>query len=238
MEKNFISEEDKVVLRKVAKYLRSYNMRSGVIQIEGDFYNNPTRAFEYLTNFSNNWSVEIPDFFKPYLQEIATKVLRNIDDLDIENINYDHIEFEIDTADSTLEINRYWGYEEPGDSTGLTWGDDTDDTEMVERLIGEIRASDASINSDGIVRLDYSGGGDSGFLESSFDGGGSVPAEIEDWCYRVLEDNYGGWEINEGSQGYFIFDVNNRTIELEHTLNEQHEESDTIFSINFGKPKE
>ena len=39
MEKNFISEEDKVVLRKVAKYLRSYNMRSGVIQIEGDFYN-------------------------------------------------------------------------------------------------------------------------------------------------------------------------------------------------------
>jgi hypothetical protein len=109
---------------------------------------------------------------------------------------------------------------------------------MVEELIAEIRASDATINSDGIARLDYSGGGDSGYLESSFDGGGRVPKEVEDWCYRVLEDNYGGWEINEGSQGYFLFNVTNRTIELEHTYNEEVEKSDTIFSINFGKPKE
>lgn len=238
MKENFISEEDKVVLRKVAKYLKSYNIRSGIIQIEEDFYNDPESALERTTNFSNNWSVEIPDFFKPYLGEMLTKALSNIDDLDIDSTNYDHIEFEIDAVDSTLEITRYWGYEEPGDTSGMTWGDDTEDTEMVERLIGEIRASDATIDSDGIVRLDYSGGGDSGYLESSFDGGGRVPSEIEDWCYRVLEDNHGGWEINEGSQGYFIFNVNNRTIELEHTLNENVEESDTIFSINFGKPKE
>jgi hypothetical protein len=238
MEKNFISEEDKVVLRKVSKYLRSYNLSSGIITIEGDFYNDLESAFERTTNFSNNWSVEIPDFFKPYLEEIVTKSLRNIDDLDIDGLNYDNVEFEIDTVDSTLEITRFWGYEEPGDGSGYTWGDDTEDTEMVEGLIAEIRASDATINSDGIARLDYSGGGDSGYLESSFDGGGRVPKEVEDWCYRVLEDNYGGWEINEGSQGYFLFNVTNRTIELEHTYNEEVEKSDTIFSINFGKPKE
>lgn len=238
MEINFISEEDKVVLRKVVKYLRSYNLRSGIITIENDFYNDPESALERTTNFSNNWSIEIPDFFKPYLEEIVTKSLRNIDDLDIDGLNYDNVEFEIDTVDSTLEITRFWGYDEPGDGSGLTWGDDTEDTEMVERLIAEIRASDATIDSDGIVRLDYSGGGDSGYLENSFEGGGRVPKDVEDWCYEVLENNYDGWEVNEGSQGYFLFNVTNRTIELEHTYNQQVEESDTIFSINFGKPKE
>ena len=73
MEKNFISEEDKVVLRKVAKYLKSYNIRSGVIQVEYDYYHNPERFIRNLSNFSNEWSVEIPDFFRPYLGEIIEK---------------------------------------------------------------------------------------------------------------------------------------------------------------------
>lgn len=235
MENNFITDNDKAILRQVAKYLRSYDMRSGVIQIENDFYNDLDAASRHISNFSNNWGVEVPDFFNPYLEEIIKRSLRKLDYLDNDSINYDHVDIEIDSVDFTLTITRYYGYEQPGDSGGVTWGDDTDDGEMVERILSEIRASDATINSDGIVRLDYSGGGDSGYLESSFDGGGRVPAEIEDWCYQRLENNYGGWEINEGSQGYFIFNLSSEIIELEHTYNELVEESDEIVSVYFGK---
>jgi len=239
MEKNFISEEDKAVLRKVTKYLKSYNIRSGVIQVNYDDYDSPSRIMKNLGNFSNHWNVEVPDFFRPYLREIIEKVILNLDYLDVDSPNYDNVDFEIDTTDSSLYINRYWAYEQPGDSGGLTWGDDTEDTELVQKLLHEIMESGAKPGSDGKLQLDYSGGGDSGYLESSFsDGGGPVPANIEDWCYQVLENNYGGWEINEGSQGYFIFDTKNNIIELEHTNNELVEESEEILSVYFGKSKD
>jgi hypothetical protein len=54
----------------------------------------------------------------------------------------------------------------------------------------------------------------------------------------VLEKNYGGWEINEGSQGYFVFDTKNNIIELEHTYNELVEETEDILSVYFGKSKD
>ena len=238
MEKIFITENDKVILRKVAKYLKSYNIISGVIQIENDFYHDPQRALSHVTNFSNHWGVEVPDFFKHYLGEIIEKVLSNIDFLDEDGVNYDNIEIEIVADSSMLDVTRHWGYERPGDSRGLTWGDDTEDTELVKRLMDEIRESGARPDSNGIIQLDYSGGGDSGYIEPSFVNGGRVPANIEDWCYEVLENNYGGWEINEGSQGYFVFDTRKNIIELELTYNELTEETENILSVYFGKPKE
>ena len=39
---------------------------------------------------------------------------------------------------------------------------------------------------------------------------------IETVCYALLSANCGGWEINEGSYGLFVFDVAERTIELTH----------------------
>lgn len=229
-----LTEEDKNILRKVAKYLKSYNVRHGMIQIDWDDFNSSDFR-RYLTNFSNEWSIEIPEFFKPYLFEFIQNTLSELDDLDIESTNYDNIEFDIAVNDQIFSATRYYGYEEAGDSNGMTWGDDTDDTEMVERILSEIRASDAEPNSDGIVRLNYNGSGDSGYVESSFDGGGRVPAEVEDWCYQRLENNFGGWEINEGSQGYFIFNLDHNIIELEHTNNTLVEESDSIFEEYFGK---
>ena len=236
MEKNFISEEDKAILRKVAKYLRSYNMRSGVIQIESDYYNHPESAADNVRNFNNNWSVEVPDFFKPYLPDIVSKCLSKIQDIDIESPNYDNVEFDIDSVDNQLSVTRFYGYEQPGDSSGMTWGDgDEDEMEEIKELISEIKASDAEIGRDGIVRLNFAGSGDSGYIEGAFDGGGRVPSEIEDWCYRMLENNHGGWEINEGSQGYFNFDTVNNIIELEFQYNELVEETDEIISVYFGK---
>jgi hypothetical protein len=239
MEKIFITENDKVILRKVAKYLKSYNIISGVIQIENDFYHNPQRALSHVTNFSNHWDIEIPDFFKPYLGEIIENALSKVDDLDVDSVNYDNIEIEIITDSSMLEITRYWGYEQPGDSRGLTWGYDEDnDAEEVKRLMNEIKESGVRPDIDGRLQLDYNGSGDSGYIESSFSNGDRVPSNIENWCYEVLERNHGGWEINEGSEGYFIFDTKNNIIELEHTMNELAEETEGILSVYFGKSKD
>lgn len=38
---------------------------------------------------------------------------------------------------------------------------------------------------------------------------------ISSVCYEALESSHGGWEINEGSYGEFLFDVENRKVELD-----------------------
>lgn len=42
---------------------------------------------------------------------------------------------------------------------------------------------------------------------------------IEGVCYEVLEENFGGWEIDDGSYGTFSFDVKKRKVSL--TMNER-----------------
>jgi len=92
------------------------------------------------------------------------------------------------------------------------------------------------VPSDGILKLEYNGGGDSGFVENNFNpGNDSVPSGIEDWCYQQLENNFGGWEINEGSQGAFIFDFNTSTVTLDHTYNTEEQQIDTLYEESFIK---
>ena len=113
--------------------------------------------------------------------------------------------------------------------------DSEKDKEMFDRWI-ETVMSDIEVPSDGILRIPYNGGGDSGYIESSFDPtGDTVPDEIENWCYSQLENAFGGWEINEGSDGVFIFDFNNSTITLEHTYNTEENQVDTLYEESFAE---
>jgi len=61
--------------------------------------------------------------------------------------------------------------------------------------------------SEGVVEFD--GGGDSGEISEKilFDGDvqDDISAGVTDFLYKELENFYGGWEINEGSHGKFIF---------------------------------
>ena len=85
------------------------------------------------------------------------------------------------------------------------------------------------------MTLEYNGSGDSAYIESSFDeNGDAVPAGIEDWCYRALENNFGGWEINEGSDGEFILDFNNSMLTLNHTMNTEETATDALYEESFA----
>lgn len=42
----------------------------------------------------------------------------------------------------------------------------------------------------------------------------TVEQVLEHLCYDLLEDDQGGWEINEGAFGEFVFDVTDRSLTL------------------------
>ena len=72
--------------------------------------------------------------------------------------------------------------------------------------------------------VDYNGSGDSGYIEFPPD----YPDELEDISYDLLQ-SYGGWEINEGSQGTIEFTADE--IEINHTWNTEEEYSDDLKII-------
>lgn len=53
----------------------------------------------------------------------------------------------------------------------------------------------------------------------------SLESLIEGVCYDILEQSFGGWEINDGSYGTFNFDVKKRKASL--TMNERVMEVNT-----------
>lgn len=64
--------------------------------------------------------------------------------------------------------------------------------------------------SEGII--DFNGSGDSGEINSyiEYENGDlmKLNSSVENDLYNILENHMGGWEINEGSQGKFIFTFN------------------------------
>jgi hypothetical protein len=244
MENELLTEVDKRILRNTCKYFRSVGVKNDpIIRIDSDWYDELTSFFtgEGWVRLEN-YNREVPKFCMPVLEKITEYISGNnlIDKLDIDTLNYDNLLFVFDVVNYSLYIDREYGYEEAGDSSGITFGDsdNEDENKIVKGIIDEVEKSGAKKRSDETVQLDFSGSGDSGSVDGAFYDGGRVPQNVDYWCSDALESNFRGWEDNEGSQGYFTFDLKNKLINLEFTYNEIKEDSDEILKIYFDKKTE
>jgi len=231
-----LSPDDKKYLKKVSNYLNSLGMQDGTIEL--DFSGERVRLSDINwnreTHFTNNYSAEIPDGLLPILQKIINYIDVNdlYQQLD-EDVNYERIEIDIDTKTKEISVSHFYSYYDRGNENSVEF-DSQEDLEQFDGWVSDEFAT-IDIPETGILTLRYNGGGDSGYIENSFEeNGDAVPAEIEDWCYRALEQNFGGWEINEGSDGEFIFDFNNSMVTLNHTMNTEENASNTLYEESFA----
>jgi hypothetical protein len=85
-------------------------------------------------------------------------------------------------------------------------------------IVGEYFDSIGNVKS---VYATYEGGGDNGYINSKAETNNGNEVEltddIEKILYRMLLNNYSGWEINEGSQGSFY--ITRETVIIEHEWN-------------------
>lgn len=240
--KKLLTPEDKQYLRRVCNYLGSLGMDAGEIEFEMDDYGDSLDYsnihWNHITHFSNNYRADIPSGLIPILQKIAKyasdEQMYSSETPDVDTMSWQKFEISINCDNQDIAFNHYWSWYDRGDSTGVSW-DNEEGREKFEEWEKDDVLTDLEIPQDGILTLRYNGSGDSGYIESSFEeNGDSVPSTIEDWCYNQLESHFGGWEINEGSDGEFIFDFNNMTIELNHTYNTEENSSDTLWEEGFG----
>ena len=237
---NLLTPEDKQYLRRVCRYLGSLGMRDGSIEIDID--NSADFDFTEIdwdnegSHFSNNYSAEVPDGLVPILKKIGGYIQENgiFQVSDEEDLNYERIDFDIDCERQEISINHWWTFYARGDGSSVDW-DGEEGKDMFEEWEKDGVFEDLEIPNDGILTVTYNGSGDSGYIESSFEEtSDGVPTSIEDWCYRELESNFGGWEINEGSDGKFMFNFNDMIIVLEHTYNTEENATDTLFEESFA----
>jgi len=237
--KRILTPEEKQYLRRISNYLGSMGMQDGNIEIDMDNqeefeYDNVD--WDYITHFTNNYNADIPSGLIPILQKIMKYCDDNnlIKEPDYDDMNYQRLEYDIDVDSKKISFTRWWSFYTKGEGSSVTW-EDEQGKELFEHWEESGVLEDLTIPDDGILIVTYNGSGDSGYLESSFnETGDGVPAAIEDWCYRELSDNYSGWEINEGSDGQFIFNFHDMTIELVHTENIEDNASDTYYEESFN----
>jgi len=236
--KGILTPEEKQYLRRISNYLGSMGMQDGNIEIDMDNgweFNYEDVNWDFVTHFTNNYNADIPSGLIPILQKIMKYCdENNLDKEHDEDINYQRLEYDIDVDSKKISFNHWWSFYSKGEGSSVTW-EDEQGKDQFEHWEESGVFEDLTIPDDGILTIQYNGSGDSGYLENSFnETSDGVPASIEDWCYRELSDNYSGWEINEGSDGQFIFNFHDMTIELIHTENIEDNASDTYYEESFN----
>lgn len=230
---SILTPEDKKYLRFICRMLQSYGLNYGYFDMDMD-YSIENISYSDIDvrqwdSFSNNYSISTPENLFPILEKIMKKALSEEHYSDVDDINYGRIELFIDSRDETISVKYFYTYYETGNSSSVLY--DASDEENVKKVLETL--SELGIVTD---ELTYDGSGDSGYISDTFsDSNESVPADVEDFCYRALENSFGGWEINEGSQGTFYFNTKKGIIELSHTYNEEISETINLYNENFSK---
>ena len=161
----------------------------------------------------------IPKF--PPVEPIIEKILDKIDTDDFESNFHDYdveffivdVIFDVTTKKIIVECN----YSTPDEEEAFDESEINDMDifkEYTDRGVSEIICS-------------YNGGGDSGYVDGERE---NTPAFLEDMCYDVLS-NFGGWEINEGSQGNIVFNLRDKTITVNHAWNIEERHSFKLLEM-------
>ena len=195
--KGILTPEEKKYLQRTSNYLGSYGMTSGSISFEMDEYDSTLKVdeinFNRIKTFDNNYSVEV----LPPLVKIIRKVIYHVDELNPEldyggagddDVTYQEYDFIIDTVHKDISVMHSYSYYGRGGEHSITFDSD-DDKARFDRWM-ENEMSEIEVPEDGILRITFNGGGDSGYLESDFyPTNDAVPAAIEDWCYKNMVQN-------------------------------------------------
>jgi hypothetical protein len=188
-----------------------FNIQSG--EIDDSYY-------EYVMS-----KINLPQRLKDFYGKLVNLVIE--EDFNIDYDNYHTIDVTYDIDDNQLIIRDNEVVTVTRDSGTSREIDSPDLLETMKDWLNK---------GITIIRVDFNGGGDSGYIEDNgYDEKGTnypIPASMEDFLYNMIESNFGGWEINEGSQGQFEIYNDSSEIILSIGVNEEETETTTLWRGN------
>lgn len=219
--------------KKLFKLLHFWLKSEGGKYISAEFYVN------YGGDVDSGWfhpyvhgtfEPKVPEKLRNFFEKLYEVVVNNEsiwDNIDWDNNHNIYVRYTVKNQSLSIEDREsITNTRDYGNEKEIT------DKEMIEEI--------TKWKSEGIrtIRVDFNGGGDSGYIDERGLGNGDIevelPASFSDFLYNMLESNHGGWEINEGSQGTFYFDLPKKEITLEHQYNTDESDYVTIYKENFS----
>ena len=216
-----LTPEEKKSLERFFIYIRSFGADSASIDY---YYEYGDQSYD-TGLYGNGRRIN----FFPEIQVINNKILEQVDVDDFEHefhdqedaVDYFTIEIEFLAKEKEIRVSCEYS------TNGIQ-------EEFDERELTNLSPFEEYINK-GVETIicEYTGGGDSGYIESTMGVDGeseNTDAGIEDACYEALE-RFGGWEINEGSQGNIVFNLKDKTITINHTWNTEERHSFGLMEL-------
>ena len=152
---------------------------------------------------------------------------------DFDGFGEDPYSFEARLYPDTKKISVFELYSEYLTEDTRTITVDTEEEPEVKEIIDHYCKKEEICR--GNITFQFHGGGDSGYIEdggnSDFDGETKLYGPAEDMFYRMLRD-FPGWEINEGSQGQCIIDMDLEQMQLDFNQNYEESKEDEIWSMS------
>ena len=229
--KQILTPESKKTLRAACRYINSLGSDRATFHSYFDEWNNLVDSTDFKRfNSHNLYTYEVPEKLSTLLYMILEDVS---DDVEVDDRGSSHsIDVLIDCVKQDIIFEYSTSWMDDGHTESFNYSVEED--ESIKEIFDSLNNLD-DIKEHKTLTLSYNGSGDSGYIENDFDENIRVPGNVEDWCYRVLEDNYPGWEINEGSKGFFEFYLKNKLIIFQHTNMEEYSKTDTIYEESFSK---
>ena len=200
--------DDKIKQRiKAFGYYMKFAMRTTRAYTTVDFYEGEDE-FNYMQDWCTNDYVHfksvlnIEELFQNLFSE--SDLWNTLFDNVYDDINYSEVRIYIDVDKQKVWFDaKYESY---------TSDDSSSEGEISESWMEKLEGR-------GVYTARYSGGGDSGDIDSmDFDGDDEYNGtEYENYAYKILSDEYGGWEIDNGSSGKITINTIEGTWEIEHT---------------------
>jgi hypothetical protein len=217
-----LSPEERKAINQFFVFIKSNG--ADVAWIDANFeYGDPA----YISGMRGDNGRAIP-VFQP-VAPIIEKIINDIDTDDFESefqdsdVEYFNVEINFDSTQKKLTVEC--NYSTPGEEEAFDESD-IDDMDIFKEY------TDKGVSE---IICSYNGGGDSGYIDSDMSVDGereNVPAFLEDVCYDALS-NFGGWEINEGSQGNIVFNLVDKTRTVNHTWNTEENHSFNLIEMQF-----
>ena len=215
-----LTESDKKTLKLFSYYVNSHGSDECNIS-----YYYRAGSMEWNDNvFYDNYGRPIEMYEK--INDLMARILNilNVVDWGTSDDNETKITINLDTKDNNLEIFGFESVNEIHYSEKTYNFSDVYDQASFYVLIDEMIGNETN---NGIV--EFEGSGDSGYIdekmycwEAKKNKWIELPANVLDYFYELLND-YGGWEINEGSQGRFKIDIDAEKIIFEFGQNMTNE---------------
>jgi len=212
-----VTDEQAKTLKLFAYYTQGYGKKEVNTGIYTQDCQEDWRDDEWYGDGSNLESYEaIDNCINQIIEEhdLFEKLMSDCDNRGQLNIN-------IDCVERTLKINASETKFDTNPSSDMLELSDIESKDLI-KIFNYMKSKKYS---EGVVK--FGGGRDSGEVESRIEYDGKftkqIPKEVESFFYEWLENHFGGWEINEGSQGRFVFNADDGNLELEFEENTEEQ---------------